>query len=144
MLRQSLRPARLLGTRSWSVSTPATRMSLGRQNSHRIMSNGLCRLYSASEATRESHSPENHLTRSDGISSIIRQDHREIERYYSKIVDSNDPDTQRRYQNAFVWELTRHSIAEELVVYPSLETGVNDGKVMADKDRSEHQVVRTV
>ncbi|XXH05906.1 hypothetical protein Hte_012348 [Hypoxylon texense] len=106
------------------------------------MSNSLCRLYSDSEVTRGPRSSEDHLTQADSISSVIRQDHREIERYYNKIVDANDPDTQRRYQNAFVWELTRHAIAEELVVYPSIETGVNDGKVMADKDRAEHQVTK--
>ncbi|KAI2469742.1 hypothetical protein F4781DRAFT_208506 [Annulohypoxylon bovei var. microspora] len=76
------------------------------------------------------------------ISEAIHQDHRQIEKYHDKIVNTNDHDVQRRYQNAFVWELARHTIAEELVVYPSIETGLNDGKEMAEKDRAEHQVAK--
>ncbi|KAI1779351.1 hypothetical protein F4818DRAFT_404255 [Hypoxylon cercidicola] len=145
MLRQSLQPARLLGARAWPVSMPAVRMSLGRPYSNKIMPTSSRRLYSDSKTTRDTPSPEDPtqtLIQADSISSVIRQDHREIEEHYNKIVNSSDPDTQRRYQNAFVWELTRHAIAEELVVYPSIETGVNDGKIMADKDRAEHQVTK--
>lgn len=97
------------------------------------------------KTTKNTHSlddPTQAVPPVDSISSVIHQDHRQIEKYYNKIVSSKDHDVQRRYQNAFVWELARHAIAEELVVYPSLETGVNDGKVMADKDRAEHQVTK--
>jgi hemerythrin superfamily protein len=55
------------------------------------------------------------------ITDAITEDHRELEEYYQKIVDSNDTDTQTRYQNQFTWELARHSVAEELVVYPAME-----------------------
>ncbi|KAI6088457.1 hypothetical protein F4821DRAFT_233787 [Hypoxylon rubiginosum] len=145
MLRQSLQPARLLGARARLVSVSATRMPSRRPYSHQIMSNGLCRLSSSSRTTRDTRSsgdPNQTLTQADSISSIICQDHREIERYYKKIVNSTEPDLQRRYQNAFVWELTRHAIAEELVVYPAIETGVNNGKAMADHDRAEHQITK--
>lgn len=146
MLRQSLRPARLRGPRTWPVpiSVHVARMGLVRPYSDHIMSNGMMRQWSNHETTKDSRSPNDPtqtFAQADRISSVIRQDHREIKRYYDKIVKSNDLDIQRRYQNAFVWELTRHAIAEELVLYPAIETGVNDGKVMVDKDRAEHQVV---
>ncbi|WWD18880.1 hypothetical protein CI109_103335 [Kwoniella shandongensis] len=77
------------------------------------------------------------------VSSVIKHDHRELEEYYSKIVSSSaDDDTKIRYQNQFVWELARHSIGEELVVYPALEKYVQGGKAMADHDREEHQKVK--
>ncbi|KAL4896917.1 hypothetical protein BDV59DRAFT_209412 [Aspergillus ambiguus] len=76
------------------------------------------------------------------ISDAIKQDHRELESYYTQIVESNDADTQTRYQNQFTWELARHSIGEELVVYPAFEKSLDDGKAMADKDREEHQSVK--
>lgn len=71
----------------------------------------------------------------------IKQDHREIESYYDRINKSTNRDEQTQYQNIFTWELARHSIGEELVVYPALEKRVREGNILADKDRDEHQSV---
>jgi hemerythrin-like domain-containing protein len=76
------------------------------------------------------------------ITDAIKKDHRELEEYYEKIVNSVDEDEMTAYQNQFTWELARHSIGEELVVYPAFEKNVPNGKEMAEKDRSEHQTVR--
>ncbi|OTB03944.1 hypothetical protein M426DRAFT_59470 [Hypoxylon sp. CI-4A] len=103
------------------------------------------RRYSNNKTAKDNRSPKDPnqtLSQADSISAVIHQDHRQIEKYHDKIVKSNDRDTQRQYQNAFVWELTRHAIAEELLVYPTMETGLNHGKDMADKDRAEHQVTK--
>lgn len=76
------------------------------------------------------------------ISDAIKQDHRELEEYYKNIINAKDDDTKTRWQNQFVWELARHSIGEELVVYPAMEKNLGaKGKEQADKDREEHQVV---
>lgn len=77
------------------------------------------------------------------VSQVIQEDHHQLEFCYKNIINSNDPDEQKRYQNAFVWELARHSIAEELVVYPALERAIPDGSGRAEKDRSQHQTVGT-
>ncbi|KAI0555317.1 hypothetical protein F4679DRAFT_163252 [Xylaria curta] len=77
------------------------------------------------------------------ISGAIREDHKQLKEYYSHIVDSKDPDEQERYGNAFIWELARHSIAEEIVVYPAFERDIQDnGKGIADKDRTQHQGIK--
>jgi len=76
------------------------------------------------------------------IIDAIKQDHREIESYYDHILRASDEDEQTRYQNQFIWELARHSIGEELVVYPALEKYVSGGVEMASKDRQEHQSVK--
>ncbi len=77
-----------------------------------------------------------------GISEVIIKDHREIEKYYNNILAATDNDDKTRWQNQFVWELARHSIGEELVVYPAMEKSMGDkGTEMAEKDRQEHQVV---
>ena len=73
------------------------------------------------------------------VSDAIKQDHRELEDYYNQIINATDHDTQIRYRNQFTWELARHSIGEELVVYPAFEQHVENGKAIADKDRKEHQ-----
>lgn len=76
------------------------------------------------------------------VNGVIKHDHRELEDYYNRIISTNDPDEQARYQNLFVWELARHSIGEELVVYPAFEKFLPNGEQMATKDRKEHQLVR--
>ncbi|KAL7815154.1 hemerythrin HHE cation binding domain-containing protein [Trichoderma gracile] len=76
------------------------------------------------------------------ISDAIVKDHRELEDYYNRITQSKDLDEQTRYQNQFVWELARHSISEELVVYPVLEKSIINGQQIAQKDRQEHQKVK--
>ena len=75
------------------------------------------------------------------IIDTIKKDHREIESYYGKIITSKDEDEQTRFQNLFTWELARHSIGEELIVYPLFEKLLSDGVAMANKDRDQHMKV---
>ncbi|KAJ5479690.1 hypothetical protein N7530_005199 [Penicillium desertorum] len=76
------------------------------------------------------------------ISDAIKKDHREIESYYDNILKASDETEQTKWQNQFTWELARHSIGEELVVYPALEKYVSNGVELANKDRQEHQSVK--
>jgi hemerythrin superfamily protein len=56
------------------------------------------------------------------ISEAITKDHRELQKYYDEIINNaDDIDHQTRYGNQFTWELARHSVAEELLVYPAME-----------------------
>lgn len=77
------------------------------------------------------------------ISAAVIKDHRELEEFYNEV--KNNPgnhDHQQRYGNQFVWELARHSVAEELVVYPAMENYLGErGKEMAEEDRKEHHKV---
>ena len=76
------------------------------------------------------------------VTEAIKHDHAELKDYYHKILDAKDADTKARWQNQFTWELARHSIGEEIVVYPAMERNMGDeGKQMADKDRTEHNKV---
>lgn len=77
------------------------------------------------------------------ISDAITKDHRELEQYYNEVINNKgDLDHQERYGNQFVWELARHSVGEELVVYPAMEKYLGDkGKDMAESDRKDHAVV---
>ncbi|KAM3523768.1 hypothetical protein MY4038_008045 [Beauveria bassiana] len=78
------------------------------------------------------------------FSSAIVKDHRELKQYYDEVINNpNNHDHQQRYGNQFTWELARHSVGEELVVYPALEKYLGDrGKKMADEDREEHHQVK--
>ncbi|OQD76062.1 hypothetical protein PENDEC_c005G03091 [Penicillium decumbens] len=72
----------------------------------------------------------------------VKNEHRELEYHTNKILRSSDPDQQTRYQNLFIWELARHIISEELVIYPALAKHVDDGQARADKRRIEHQTIK--
>ncbi|KAG5805089.1 hypothetical protein H9Q74_010834 [Fusarium xylarioides] len=77
------------------------------------------------------------------VSNAIIKDHRELKKYYTEVVNSTDHDHQQRFGNQFVWELARHSISEELVVYPAMEKYMGDkGRRLADEDREEHHQVK--
>ncbi|KAI9370183.1 hemerythrin HHE cation binding domain-containing protein [Aspergillus egyptiacus] len=76
------------------------------------------------------------------IIDAIKGDHRELEDYYGKILSATTDKEKIQWQNQFTWELARHSIAEELVVYPQFEKSLPDGRAMADKDRQEHNTVK--
>lgn len=72
------------------------------------------------------------------ISEAIKDDHREIEQAYKNILSAQTSDEKVRWRNQFTWELARHSIAEELIVYPQFEKLLPSGKEMADHDRQKH------
>ncbi|KAF7959339.1 hypothetical protein EAE96_000959 [Botrytis aclada] len=77
------------------------------------------------------------------ITDAILKDHKEIRQYADKIRQATDDDTRARWQNQFTWELARHSIGEELVVYPAFAKHLGmQGQKMADEDRAEHQDVK--
>jgi len=76
------------------------------------------------------------------ISEAVVKDHRELEDYYNEVINSQDYDHQKRFGNQFTWELARHSVGEELVVYPAFEKHLGQkGKEMAESDRKEHHRV---
>jgi hemerythrin superfamily protein len=76
------------------------------------------------------------------VMDAIKHDHAELKDYYENILGAKDDDTKIRWQNQFTWELARHSIGEELVVYPAMEKHMGDqGKQLADRDRTEHNKV---
>ncbi|KAK7178158.1 HHE domain-containing protein [Paraphaeosphaeria sporulosa] len=77
------------------------------------------------------------------VSDVIIHDHKELKDCYDEIVNSTDHDHQARYGNQFVWELARHSIAEELIIYPAFEKYLGqEGKSMAESDRKEHHKLK--
>jgi len=73
------------------------------------------------------------------ITAAITNDHRDLETTYNEVVSSKDPDHQQRYGNLFTWELAKHSVGEELVLYPAFEKHLGTvGKQIADTDRKDH------
>ncbi|KAK5631665.1 hypothetical protein RRF57_007379 [Xylaria bambusicola] len=61
---------------------------------------------------------------------------------YKNILSAISSDDKEKWRNKFTWELARHSVSEELVVYPQFEKLLPDGKDMTQKDREEHLKVK--
>jgi len=79
------------------------------------------------------------------VSSAIIQDHNELKEYHQKFSSASTEDEKTRWANQFRWELARHSIAEELLIYPELERLFgSEGKGLADHDREEHQEAKNM
>jgi hemerythrin-like domain-containing protein len=73
------------------------------------------------------------------ITDVISTDHRELQAYYDRLVDNDDPDEQTRFQNQLTWGLARHIVGEELVLFPALDRYLGPGE--ATQDRRQNQIV---
>ncbi|KAI0338433.1 hypothetical protein BDW22DRAFT_1338004 [Trametopsis cervina] len=76
----------------------------------------------------------------------IKEDHEEMYEYhdqYKRAYERGDVDAQARWANQLRWEIARHAVGEEIVVYPLMEKHLGEkGKKLADHDREEHQSVK--
>lgn len=75
------------------------------------------------------------------ILDTIREDHQQIEAIYNTLIHSNDSEEQTQFQNLFTWGLARHTVGEELVVFPAIEKHIRDGMETMGQIRREHQTV---
>ncbi|WP_327596088.1 hemerythrin domain-containing protein [Streptomyces chartreusis] len=69
----------------------------------------------------------------------LTADHREVEELFGKIAALPSGNEQRRkYADQAVTELVRHSIAEEVYLYPAVRELLPDGDTVADKELEDH------
>lgn len=158
MFRTIVAPTRTVMSQLVRHAHPAPPATISvRLYSGRILSNGMIssRVPKPSRAGEQrepvgKHWPEepddflDHHGPWNKISEAVKNDHRQLEAYYVRMTKSDDQAYQEEYQNAFIWKLSRHSIAEEIVLYPNLERCVEKGNYMASQDRHEHYKVRKV
>jgi hypothetical protein len=76
------------------------------------------------------------------ISKAIIDDHKDIGLCYQSYNSAVDTVDKTKWANELIWELARHSVAEEIVFYPAIEKQVPNGKEMAETARKEHQVIQ--
>ncbi|KAI0795074.1 hypothetical protein C8Q75DRAFT_712265 [Abortiporus biennis] len=76
----------------------------------------------------------------------IKEDHEEMYEYhdqYKSARERDDTDAQARWSNQLRWEIARHAVGEEIIVYPLMEEHLGEkGLKLADHDRAEHQIVK--
>lgn len=58
---------------------------------------------------------------------------------------SGNKDAQERWARQLTWEIARHAVGEEIIVYPLMEQHLGKkGAELAHHDREEHQVSTTI
>ncbi|KAI5117019.1 hypothetical protein M0805_000003 [Coniferiporia weirii] len=91
-------------------------------------------------------SPAGSGTASGPLSDKIKEDHQEMYEYhdlYRAARAAGDADGQARWARQLIWEVARHAVGEEIVVYPLMEAHLGEeGRKLADQDRAEHQFVK--
>ena len=78
------------------------------------------------------------------VVDILTADHREMIELLEEIEQTADPEDRRSLADAVIAEVVRHSIAEELFVYPVYEREVPNGKDEVEHDKEEHQELEEV
>ena len=75
------------------------------------------------------------------VIDILTTDHREVTALLAEISTSNDSEHQRDLADIVITELVRHSVAEEMYVYPAMKEHLPDGKAAVEHDTEEHKEI---
>lgn len=78
-------------------------------------------------------------TSADDVVDILTTDHREMLWLLELIEETSDPAERRALADAATAEIVRHSIAEELFVYPVYSREIDGGADEVEHDKQEHQ-----
>lgn len=76
------------------------------------------------------------------ITDVMKADHQELRDDYAKTINAADEDSMTRHGNKFTWDLARYTVAEELVIYPAIESHMDHGSVIINRDRAESQKLK--
>jgi len=76
------------------------------------------------------------------LSVALEQDYDQVAIFHQGAGAAPTLDEKRGFQNALIWELARHIVAKELVVFPAVEELVDNGKELVEKERHAHQKIK--
>ena len=76
-----------------------------------------------------------------GVTQILTTDHWEMMELIAQIERATDPEQRRELADTVIAEVMRHSVAEEMYVYPAMEKQLPNGSAEADHDRKEHDEI---
>ena len=89
------------------------------------------------------------MTSTDGVTDVdvidvLTADHREVELLGDQIVATVDPAERRDLADQLIAELVRHSVAEEMYVYPAMRDHLPNGEQAVEHDIEEHKELETL
>ncbi|MBW3640727.1 MAG: hemerythrin domain-containing protein [Actinobacteria bacterium] len=78
------------------------------------------------------------------VLDVLTTDHREVSELFEQIGSAVDPAERRDLSDSLISELVRHSVAEEMYVYPAMREHLPDGDAAVDDDTDEHKQLETL
>lgn len=73
------------------------------------------------------------------VVDVLTTDHREVMDLLAQIWATTEPTTRRDLADRMISELVRHSVAEEMHVYPAMKQHLPDGDEAVEHDTEEHK-----
>jgi hemerythrin superfamily protein len=73
------------------------------------------------------------------VIDVLTTDHREVEQLIGQITAGADSAQRRELADQMIAELVRHSVAEEMYVYPAMRKHLPDGEQAVKHDTEEHK-----
>jgi hemerythrin superfamily protein len=70
--------------------------------------------------------------------SVLVKDHAEIKEYFRQLESATDAKTRRDTADRLTAEVVRHSVAEEMYLYPAARDALPDGDKLVDEEIKEH------
>jgi hemerythrin superfamily protein len=78
------------------------------------------------------------------VVDVLTTDHAEARSLVDQILSSTDPVERRELTDSLISELVRHSVAEEMHVYPAMRDSLPDGEDAVAHDTQEHKELERV
>src|SRR3954447_15717691 len=94
------------------------------------------------EAPFMTNDPRRHAM-ADGTDmvSVLVTDHAEMKQYFRKLEAATDPAERRDIADKLTAEVARHSVAEEMFLYPAARKALPNGDELIDEEIKEHSEV---
>ena len=73
------------------------------------------------------------------VVDVLSTDHTEFKALIAEIRGTADPEQRRDLADTLISELVRHSVAEEMFVYPAMQEHLADGAAAVEHDTKEHK-----
>ena len=73
------------------------------------------------------------------VVDVLTSDHREVTDLLGQISTTSDAERRRDMADTVISELVRHSVAEEMFVYPAMRKHLPNGEEAVEHDTSEHK-----
>jgi hemerythrin superfamily protein len=78
------------------------------------------------------------------IEELIVADHKDIMSFYHEFDKTSKEEDALKWLRQFIWELARHSIAEELILYPVYKGKIPQGESYWNKSMEEHRKIKVL
>jgi hemerythrin superfamily protein len=70
---------------------------------------------------------------------VLMADHREVESMFAELAaGTGEPEHRKRLTDVVIAELVRHSVAEEMYLYPAAKAALPDGAQLSEHEIAEH------